>query len=188
MKLKKRALTHVDWVISIAIFLIFITLLFLLIRPDISGSNLDPVLNILEKSFERDAITVINMIPFSTVNGFTADEPIVLKFDNQQDENKISFLDGRAFVLLDEKIFFYGKENGHIVYSNQEYNMTEIASDLTADINSAEVTSENFRVNYNAGLIDSIEYDGQIRAYNFAYPFSGGSSFETKSFISKNCR
>jgi len=179
----KRGLTQIDWVMSIAIFMVFIALLFLFVRPNYSQQNLLPIINVIEKNFENDVSLTVNKIPYFSKNNFSQNEPVVLVFSNEADENKVSLPDNRSLVIINDKIFFYGNDKEYIITSNQNYAKKNETFDLVANAGSTIIPSKNFEVGFNGGLINNITYYGKLKAFNFRYPFSGGDSFLNKSFL-----
>lgn len=76
--------THVDWVISMGIFLVYVFALFILLRPGIKPVHRPiTLLNILEENFEKEVMWAVKMVPLfiRTCPASTVESPSSIKIN-----------------------------------------------------------------------------------------------------------
>jgi len=200
-KLKKRGSVDVDWAISLAIFIIFLTLFFMFVFPMFNAKP--PQSNVIgfvmEKFTEQDseksvAWTVSKVLVYvsSTNAGIY---PVSLALPYEFSTENSSFFDGRPLLIDENRIFFYHNlKNGslYLVSSNSTYFAQSGKSyDLTCSDSSFEVSNENMNVDVLNGLITQIDYLGETVAFDFDYgdlAATSSTDFWDKDFVCKYLR
>ncbi|MCK5630243.1 MAG: hypothetical protein KAI26_06505, partial [Nanoarchaeota archaeon] len=162
----KRGLNQIDWVISLAIFILYISWFFLLIRPYYFPIEEDPEIELLEDAFVDDIIWTIYKTPlvvFSDIH--ITYEPVEVNFSLELEESSFAFADNRYFTLFENNLYFLAdlKNSSNLfwlVNSDETYEKPNIHTDLYATDYSASVSS--MRATYHDGLLKKAYYKGDL--------------------------
>ena len=162
----KRGINQIDWVISLSIFILYISWFFLLIRPYYFPIEEDPQIELLEDAFVDDIIWTIYKTPlvvFSDIH--TTYEPVAIDFSLGITEGNFAFSDNRYFTIFEDELYFLadlkkGSNLFWLVNSDAEYNKSNIQTDLFATNYSASVSS--MRATYHDGLLKKAYYKGDL--------------------------
>jgi len=168
-KRSKKALSHVDWAMSLSIFLLYLAWFFILVKPLLAPSQtMDVLTDILEDGVEdalfRDVERVRVIMPGNLDNGY---EPIIIPFIYDWSISDIAHSE-EYFVIDDGRMFFLGN-----VSEGDEFRMyhphtalitatprTIIASDDRAWVGS-------FSAHFDSFLLDRIQFLGTDRLFDF---------------------
>ena len=162
----KRGLNQIDWVISLAIFILYISWFFLLIRPYYFPIEEDPQVELLEDAFMDDIIWTIYKTPlvaFSDIDIMY--EPVKVNFSLELEEGNFAFADNRYFTLFENNLYFLadlkkGSNLFWLVSSDETYETPNIHTDLYATDYSTSVSS--MRATYHDGLLKKAYYKGNL--------------------------
>ena len=162
----KRGINQIDWVISLAIFILYISWFFLLIRPYYFPIEEDPEIELLEDAFVDDIIWTIYKTPlvvFSDIH--ITYEPVEVNFSLGLEEGHFAFADNRYFTLFENNLYFLAdlKNSSNLfwlVNSDEAYEKPNIHTDLYATDYSASVSS--MRATYHDGLLKKAYYKGDL--------------------------
>ncbi|MBW2997793.1 hypothetical protein KY349_05630, partial [Candidatus Woesearchaeota archaeon] len=108
-KRSKKALSHVDWAMSLAIFLLYLAWFFIFVNPLFTPSeNIDVLLDILQDGVEDNLYQDIERVKVFAPGDITGEyEPIIIPYDYDWSESRIA-LSADYFVIDQEKMFFLG--------------------------------------------------------------------------------
>ncbi len=198
-KLKKRGTVDVDWAISLAIFIIFLTLFFMFVFPMFNAkppqSN---VIGFVEEKFTTPdlengvAWTVSKLLVYvSSTNAGIYPVSLVLPYEFSTENS--SFFDGRPLLIDENRIFFYHNlKNGslYLVSSNSTYFAQSGKSyDLTCSASGFQTSGLDVSVLNE--LITQIDYLGETVASDFDYGdlfTTSSTDFWDKDFVCKYWR
>lgn len=177
-KHSKRAASHVDWVISLAIFLLFVTWFFIFLLPTFTTTQrLEPLLDAAEAGFEQSYWTV-SRLPLVIQHNFTADNaPVIGPYIG----GNFSFLDGRNFYNESDEIYFTANVTAasvgkNLLYMIDSINQTELPHAMIANANYTTLLDRNFTVYFANGSISRMTYAGLESIKGTTYYIAGLNS------------
>jgi hypothetical protein len=195
-KIKKRGSVDVDWAISLAIFIIFLTIFFMFVFPMFSVKP--PETNIIQavkEKFENPgangAAWTVSKVLIYVGNTNAGVYPVSLLLPYNFGTPNTSFPDNREFLIDENRIFFYHNlRNGsiYLVSSNSTYSQTKASGYDLSCTSSGFSVSSNFDVSVLNGLITKIDYNGETAALNFDYgglESTSSTDFWNKTFVCK---
>jgi hypothetical protein len=170
----QRAQVQVDWVMSLAIFMLYLAFFFIYIRPMLAPpQSMDALLSVAKEGLEKNITWSIQVVPFFVSSNVSAvDEPIVVKLPYNWQRNSFA-LANKQYIFFDEsKIFFLANSSAKSVYwlshtDEVNYSLTAPVKDLSATPSSASVSKKDFRADFENSLLSKIEYRGSYRLTNF---------------------
>lgn len=117
-KRSKKGLSHVDWAMSLAIFLLYLAWFFIFVKPLFGPSqNMDVLLNILQDGFEGEVFQDVGRIrvfvPGSIRNDY---EPIIIPFDQSWPVAQMAH-SADYFELDSNKMFFLANLSNSTTFS-----------------------------------------------------------------------
>jgi len=191
-KRSKRALSHIDWVMSLSIFLLYLGWFFVFVKPVlVPAENMDTLLNILEDGVKdvlfQETYRLKVFVPGAVVSDY---EPIVIPFDYGWQVSDIAN-SADYFVIDEEKMFFLGNLSNtsmfDIYYPHKALKFT-LPRSITSDEDAASVGS--FTANFDDYLIDSVFFGGTGRITGSSVTvddveIDSGGTFERMDFIAK---
>ncbi|MFC1697756.1 hypothetical protein ACFL1H_05460 [Nanoarchaeota archaeon] len=182
MKRGRKALIQTDWIISLAIFLIFIGWFFGFLRPIMIPETTSPFLNLLENNFDDDTKTIITKLPIYLNSTQSSLEPIIINVN--YNESQSSFLDNRH-LTFNNKLLSYGNlgEYEYLYISNNAYTRRTESFDIMS--NSQQTTMTDLILNFTNSLIENIEYKASLKADNINYNISGTPSYDSSNFVAQ---
>ena len=167
----KRGMNQIDWAISLAIFILYISWFFLLIRPYYLPDANIPLMHSLEEELMDDIIWKVNRTPLIIFSDIEASyEPAAVNFSLALDKSNFAFSDNRYFTLVEDSLYFLAdlKEGANLfwlVSSDKTYEEPNVQTDLIAANYSASVSG--MRSNYYDGLLHRVYYKGGAAINNF---------------------
>ncbi len=167
--MKKRGTSQIDWIMSLALFLLYIGWFFAFVAPSIKfNSNKDSFMTSLKNNFENEFSWELQKYPlFIEYNESTSSKPIIIEFNNTE----IKFMDGTDYITWNNKLIFLANISQSIktywilqgVSHNNSYNYYG----LNAKDNWA--STENFSVFFNQGLPYNVVYQEQTKIHDIDY-------------------
>ncbi|MCX6707045.1 MAG: hypothetical protein NT001_02795 [Candidatus Woesearchaeota archaeon] len=181
----KRGISQTDWVISLAIFLVYLAWFFVVItpalNPDTKGSL--PV-DDLKARFMVNASWQVNVTPiFLKSNISSSKEPIILDFNFAG--NALNYAVKEAYWVIDSnRLFFLAgfppeKARYNLVHSSSNYTKPDITSGLYAS--ETEAKTSDMTAEFENGIIKEVRYKDSTKIFNVSiydegYPISSGTS------------
>lgn len=152
LKIKKKGASQLDWAISLALFLLYLTWFFMFIRPQYNENNLyiPTTKDIIEDIKEKSSIE-INKIPLFIESDYNLkDNLFTIDMDFFIDTGFIIEHDG-SFIILDDILYFIDDINDEKKY----YMITQsnvIEKKISNIKNFSAITIENDTVNLNSNF------------------------------------
>jgi len=187
--MQKRGTSQIDWIMSLALFLLYIGWFFVFISPQISlGANKDSLMIVLKDNFHDQFSWELDKFPVFIESEKSGLYPIV--FDYNPNNSDIRFLDGTEFVIWDSKLIFQANLTPNMTTywvtkgGGYSHNYESTGFDRDED----QATVENMTVRFENMLLDYVNYrnqekitDVQYRVNNEAL-FADNTSFEDYGF------
>lgn len=123
----KKGSEHVDWMVSMGIFLVALITIFLLLKPGLQKErNEDFLLNILEEKFTNDFFWNIKKVPLNigVCESYDTEPP-----NPEHIEPKIGLDVGQGWGLSKTEIFYKANDGG--IISNEDKNSETIKNEIT---------------------------------------------------------
>ena len=171
----KKGQMQMDWAMSLAIFLLYISWFFLFIRPNFAPpTDLYSLFSLAEDGFRENTTWSNSLMPVFVKNNITSvDEPVIAGFAKNWLVNNTAFKDKRYFVIDEEKLLFLSNlSEGRTIFwlahsPDDKYTMAPVTKDLHAGDLSASVNKNGFRADFKDGLLSSMTYNGKTRVEDF---------------------
>lgn len=179
---KKRGATQVDWVISLAIFLLYLAWFFIYLSPITKPGAPDEFLEPLRSAVLDRTTWTIEQYPLFFYSGFEADDYAVL-VDFPFSWERGSFGLERYYVVDDDRLIFLANVkpamNRFILSkSDQGYSVPEIGTDIIAS--NYSVSSSRLKADLNDVFLENIELENASKIENI------NLFLNDKNFISLN--
>ncbi|MFH1182260.1 MAG: hypothetical protein V1702_04835 [Candidatus Woesearchaeota archaeon] len=161
---KKRASSQIDWIISLAIFLLYLAWFFVYVRNLVQPSqSIDTLLSDMRDAFVRNSTWSVSLMPLFVRTNMSGTEPIITDFNLGW--KNFSFSDNAYFELRSNKLFFIknlisGVNTYYLAQSDDSYSLPETSFELDASADIATMNSEAFTAEIENSLISKIGYDG----------------------------
>ena len=191
-KRSRKALSHVDWAMSLAIFLLYLAWFFIFVKPLFTPSeNIDVLLDILQDGVEDNLYQDIARVNVFVPGDITGEyEPIIIPYTYDWSESSIA-LSADYFVIDQEKMFFLGNLSAtKKFYIYHPHRALEFSTLRTLSSNDERAVVEGFTANFNGYLLDNIYYDGEQRLSGFTIEvdeeeIEGEGNFLNNTFLSR---
>ena len=189
--MQKRGTSQIDWIVSLAIFLLYIAWFFVFISPQMNFSSNKNSLGILLKSeFNKEFEWELTKFPlFVESNDTGILEPILINYSSNRTD--IKFTDSTNFVLWNNKMILLANVSSEVktywILEGGSYNQSFNYSGLNVQEN--VVTTENISVRFDDSLPDSANYKDREKFDNGQYKINDvaftptSNSYEEKSFV-----
>jgi hypothetical protein len=189
-KRSKKALSHVDWVMSLAVFLMYLVWFFVFVKPMIGPSqDMEVLLNILEEGSENYFFQDVQRIQVKITESYTNEyEPIIINFDESWTSANIAHT-ADHFVIDEGKMFFLANTTNastfKIYYPLGVLTFSPELS-ISADEESARV--RDFSAFFENYLLDYIFFDGSKKLFDLGVEvdeeaLDEGGIFENNTFL-----
>jgi len=158
--MQKRGATQIDWVISLAVFIIFLLVFFLSIRPSILPISpaKETTSNLAENFFSTVGWTIDKFPGFT--NSDLNEEVVIVEIEQS---SFIAVLD-RYFTFRDNKLFFLAdlsqESTFFVVRGEENYSRPKFTKLFKAD--EEEFDSGKFEFGIYGGLIQNVLYGGSL--------------------------
>lgn len=169
--MKKRGTSQIDWIMSLALFLLYIGWFFAFVTPSIKfDSNKDSFMILLKNDFKNEFNWELQRYPlFIEYNQTTSSKPIII--DYNFDSTEIKFLDETDYIIWNNKLIFLANISPNIktywILQGIEHDNSYNYYGLNVKNNWA--STENFSVSFNQGLIESIVYQEETKIQDIDY-------------------
>jgi hypothetical protein len=173
--MNKRGDSQLDWIMSLALFLLYIIWFFAFISPTISSSgNNDPLIYLLKTNFEKEFEGRIIRYPiFIEYNETPVFLPIFLNYTSNNSD--IRFSDDTQYLIWNNKLIFLGnlseQRKTMWVVEDNDYNLTYVFNEL--NVMPQRVTNQNLTLRLSDSLPDSISYRADEKIYDITYKING---------------
>ncbi len=167
MQRGKRAASQIDWIMSLAIFVLYLAWFFAYVQPfTIPPEKLGSILTQLSGKLDSNITWTMEVVPiimYSNISG--TDEPVIADFPYHWNETSFSFTTNNTFFLDGDKLFFFlnmteGKTVHRIAHSTENYSQrTGIQRDLIAASDFASIGSEKMRANFKDSVLTEVIFE-----------------------------
>jgi len=166
----KKALSQVDWAISLGIFILYLAWFFILIKPQFEVSE-TPV-NLLEITKENLLTQLkwsVEKRPLFVFSNMTSNnEGIIVGFPYELTD--FAFSDQKYFTLDEGRLFFLDKLTEKtrlfwIINSSKSYALPTATKEITTS--KSYTTTKDFRADFDSGLLNEINYKNKTMLTNF---------------------
>jgi hypothetical protein len=191
-KRSKKGLSHVDWAMSLAIFLLYLAWFFIFVKPLFGpAQNMDVLLNILQDGLEKEVFQDVSRIKIFVPGSIRNDyEPIVIPFDRSWQAAQMSH-SADYFELDSDKMFFLANLSNSTMFSiyyPHKALQTRPVWPITAD--EERVSSGMFSAYFTDHMLDRVFFDGEERLSGFSIEVDGtelddSGSFFNSTFLAK---
>jgi len=167
----KRGVNQIDWAISIAVFILYLSWFFILIRPYYLPVEDMPLMNSLEEQLMDDLLWKVNKTPLIVFSDIDASyEPVAVNFSIGISKSNFAFSDNMYFTIFEDEIYFLadlkkGTNLFWIVSSDNTYEEPNIHTDLYATNYSASVTG--MRATYYDSMLRKVYYKDKLAIDDF---------------------
>ncbi len=170
---KRAAGSHVDWIISLGIFLMYIAWFFVYVNPLVSrpveaGPLMSDVVDRISSNVTWQVYSV-PVIVFSNISG--NNEPVIVNFPYSWNSSSFSFADNTSFLLDGKRLLFLanlsaGKKSFEIAHSSENYTQSSPANlGLVASYSHASVGTMD--AEFSSSVLDKASYEGSYRLREF---------------------
>jgi hypothetical protein len=169
---EKKGVSQLDWIMSLALFLLYIIWFFVLIMPSLSSTfTKDTFLSSLDTDFKEDFSWELNKYPiFIEYNLSPRTRPVI--FNMTTNKTDFKFTDGLNYIFWKGKMIFIANLSSQVTtfflmeggnYSNQTRNFE------TIDVNDDRVSTENLTVRFDDSMVERIDYLGEEKIAGLTY-------------------
>ncbi|MGB9748481.1 MAG: hypothetical protein ACP5OZ_03200 [Candidatus Woesearchaeota archaeon] len=192
----KRGDTQIDTIISIALFVLYLIVVFFFITPSLK-SNVNPnqETKTIEKNLEQ-LYAEVNKLMLYVRSNISSDEPLILNFPLNWSSDNIMVTDNKDapvdFYIDEGKILLYynlsSKNVFYIIHSKYNFSNQTRSSEITVG-NENYTTTQNLRVEFSDFFVKNVSFNGSVLVNDFnilinnASFHSSNSSFLNKGFV-----
>jgi len=169
LKRSKKALSHVDWAMSLAIFLLYLSWFFIFVKPVLApAQNMDVLLDILDTGVKDSMFQDISRVKVYVPGNMDSDyEPIIIPYAENWVESNIAH-SADYFMIDGDKMFFMANLSNTSMY-NMYYPHKAVRKSapllVVADENVARF--ESFSAFFNSFMLDRIFFMDANRLFDF---------------------
>ncbi len=182
--MRKKGAIEADWIVSIGLFLVYLSFFFFYItpltseQPDVS----DALLHNIEENLRANATWHVQRAPVLIRSNLSSTEPVIAPFFFNW--ANISFSDNTTFYLQENKLIFKealrkGQNIKWVVSSGDSYPQPESLEDLSPTGNSVTIDGSRFRAEFDGLLTSAVHFEKQ-RISNLSLKLDG-SAVSTES-------
>ena len=175
----KRGITQADWIISIAIFILYLAWFFIVITPVLNPVTKESLpADELKDAFMGNASWEVNITPIILRSNITSSSvPIVMDFPFPGNALNYALI-GKYRVIDDRRLIFLADFTAspviyNLVHSSFNYTKPAIQTNMVAGENEAE--SGNMEVSFDDGIIDDVRYRDALRIVRFSMQVDGNA-------------
>jgi hypothetical protein len=169
--MKKRGVSQLDWIMSLAIFLLYVGWFFVFINPSISlASGKDSMIVTLKYNFNSDFTTEIRSFPlFIEYDGEQSYKPIIISYYSNQTD--LRFMDGPEHIIWNNNLMFLSNISPGIteywILSGGNYTRNYLFEGL--NVEPGRVSTSNMSVWFSNSLPDTVMHNGMLRISSIVY-------------------
>ncbi len=167
--MKKRGATHVDWAVSLALFLLYIGWFFIFINPVFIKDNTQQALiSTVEDNFKTEYRWTVRRLPLiiypNVSNNYL---PIIVNFNYNWTKNNTLLGNYLEFSLDNSKLIFLGNVSNEtrifwLINSDENYTAKSYLKDLNANA-TVVTTGKDLKVVFSNSIYESISYKDKVR-------------------------
>ncbi len=178
--MQKRGQIEVDWVISLSIFMLYLTFFFIYIRPMLSPiESMESLISVAKEGMEKNITWSVETVPFFISSNVSAvDEPVIVPLPYPWRPGSFALASKEYFLFEEGKIFFLANASSKAEYwlshtDEASYSLGTPVRDLSATASSASVSKKDFRAEFENNIIKRVEHKGKYRLTNFNLSLEG---------------
>jgi len=169
--MNKKGFIEVDWIVSIAIFLIYLTFFFIYLAPftEEQPEASDALLARVESNLRDNVTWYVQRVPIFIHSNISSLEPLIATFTFNW--KNLSLSDNASFFRQENKLIF--KENIHegtnikwVVSSDEVYPQATVSTDLAPTASGVTMDSLRFTAEFD-GLLKSASHFEKQRISGF---------------------
>ncbi len=188
----KSGLSHVDWAMSLAIFLLYLAWFFIFVKPVLApATNMDVLLDILDDGARDFLFEDVDRVRVFVPGDFVADyEPIGIPYIYSWDESEIS-ISADHFVIDDGKLFFLANlSNSSDFRIYHPFNALKETVPRQVMADDERTTYGTFNAYFVDAMIDRITFLGEQKLSGFSVlvddtDIGGEGEFTNQTFLAK---
>jgi hypothetical protein len=191
-KRSKKALSHVDWAMSLAVFLLYLAWFFIFVKPLFAPSqNMDVLLDVLDNGLENNIFQDVSRITIS-VPGTVASqhEPVIIPFEEDWQSNKIAHT-ADYFEMDEDKMFFLANLSDSRRFGiYYPFQALKLSTQDAVFADEEKVESGTFKAYFDSYLVDKIYFMDEQRLMDFRVTvddtvLDDEGSFASQTFMAK---
>lgn len=173
----KRGITQSDWIISLAIFMIYLAWFFAVIQPVFSPDTKESLpVDDLKAKFMINASWQVNVTPIIIKSNLSSEkEPIILDFPFAGNAVNYALKETYWVIDHDRLLFLAGflssRARYNLVHSSSNYTKPDITSNLYASETGAETS--DMSAEFDNGLLDKVRYKDSLKISNISLYYDG---------------
>ncbi len=191
-KRSKKGLSHVDWAMSLGIFILYLAWFFIFVRPMLSSpQTADVLLDILDEGVSETIFQDVHRIKVFIDTEYAGDaEPVIIPFDSFWPSYKIAHT-ADYFVIDDALMFFQANLSNsttqQIYYPHKAHEQTPPRFLVSND---DRVWIGSFNAHFNNYLLEDVRFLGETRLQDFTVEvdeteLNDEGSYENWTFLAK---
>lgn len=185
--MQKKGTSQIDWIVSLAIFLLFISWFFIFISPQLSVNfNQEALMVFLQNDFKNEFNWQLQNYPlFINSNSTMLNQPIFVDFTNK---TNIKFMDDTNFLIWRNQLIFLANmtQNPKAYWILEGYSFNQTFIHLGLDIEEKSVSTENLSVKFDDSLLDSASYKDKEKIDNMKFKINDVNFYpESNSYTDK---
>jgi len=172
--MSKKGVLGVDWILSISIFLIFITVFFLYLAPFAAEQPeaADTLLFNLEENLRENATWYVQRVPIFIQSNISSFEPVFAPFTLNW--KNLSLGDNTSFYQQENKLIFKsristGPNIKWVVSSDEAYPQPSVITDLAPTETGITMDSHRFAATFDGLPVSVLHFDKQrVSGFNIS--------------------
>ncbi|MBU0461997.1 MAG: hypothetical protein KJ574_05405 [Nanoarchaeota archaeon] len=175
----KKGLQQADWAISVGIFVVYLVVFFIAIKPLITPpSKIDSLLSGLEDRFTENTTVTVDRVPILVREATDYDyEPIIVDIPYSWNSSNMAVSEG-YFVFDSGKLLFFANTSEKLDYSvSHSSDVHDQISELNLVSSVEQATVSDFKVEFSDGMPLRYTYKGAFRIESL-YFYLDGEAFE----------
>ena len=179
--MKKRGDSQLDWIMSLALFLLYVGWFFVFISPNLSfGSNKDSMMILLKNNFYNEFRWQLKEFPVFIESNITGRSiPVIINFS----ASDMKFRDDTDFIIWRNNLIFIADFSSSTAtyWVLEGYNFTNTYQYGGLNVEEDSVSTENLTVNYDQSMPVAATYTYETRFENIRYNLNGESFAPTNT-------
>jgi hypothetical protein len=169
-KRSKKAISHVDWAMSLAVFLLYLAWFFVFVKPIFSPSqNMDVLLDILDDGVTDNIFQDVERIQVYVPGDFDSEyEPLAISFSEDWSSSQITHT-ADYFEIDDGKMFFLANLSDTKKFKMYHpHSALEFSSLRPVNADEERARFESFSAHFDEYLLDTVYFLGETRLFDFS--------------------
>jgi len=169
--MKKRGVSQIDWIVSLALFLLYLAWFFAFVTPQIkTTTNKDSSIETLKDKFYDEFKWSVYKFPlFVESNNTPKYQPIIMTYESNRTD--LWFVDGTNYLLWNNKLILLAnlssEKETFWILSGNDYSPDYTSTGFNSENKS--VSTENFTMRLDESLPDSAWYKEKEKFDNAEY-------------------